>query len=61
MLEREVKNLNRSSLAAFRDWFRKYDSEVWDRQIEGDIHTGKFEKLAREAVAARKTGKTREL
>ena len=60
-LEREVQKLSRPELAAFREWFREYDSNEWDRQIEEDSRTGKLDKLAQEALAAHKAGKTKEL
>ncbi len=60
-LEREVKELSRADLAAFREWFRKYDSDEWDRQIEEDIQAGKLDKLAEEAIAQYKAGRTEEL
>lgn len=60
-LETEVKKLNRDELAAFRKWFAQYDSAEWDRQIEEDIKAGKLDKLAKEALAAYKAGKTKEL
>lgn len=60
-LEREVRELSRAELAAFREWFRKYDSNEWDRQIEEDIRTGKLDKLAEQALATHKAGKTKEL
>ena len=61
LLECEVKKLDRNRLAVFRDWFRRYDSEAWDRQIEKDIHAGKLDKFSKRAVAAHKAGKTKEL
>jgi len=60
-IEKQVKNLDRTGLAAFRDWFRKFDSDNWDRQIERDVRAGKLEKSAQQAVRAHKNGKTREL
>ncbi len=60
-LEREVRKLNRTELAAFRGWFCEYDSDEWDRQIEEDIRTGKLDKLAEQALAAHKAGQTKEL
>ena len=60
-LEREIKTLTRSELTAFRKWFIQYDSDEWDRQIEDDIRADKLDKLAKEALAAYKTGKTNEL
>ncbi|OGR82836.1 MAG: hypothetical protein A2901_03910 [Elusimicrobia bacterium RIFCSPLOWO2_01_FULL_54_10] len=61
LIERRVRELDRSGLAAFRNWFRKYDSELWDEQINKDIRSGKLEKFAKHALAAHKRGKTKEL
>ncbi|MBT9143292.1 MAG: hypothetical protein DDT29_01691 [Dehalococcoidia bacterium] len=60
-LENEVQKLNPDELAAFRDWFRRYDSDEWDREIERDILAGRLDKLAEEAIAAHKAGRTREI
>ena len=60
-LEREVRELDRAELAAFREWFRKYDSNEWDQQIEVDARAGRLDKLAEEALAAHKAGKSKEL
>jgi hypothetical protein len=60
-LEREVQELSRAELAAFRDWFREYDSDEWDRQIEEDIRAGKLDALSEEAIAEYKAGRTSEL
>ena len=60
-LANEVQQLNRDELAAFRDWFRKYDSDEWDKEIEEDILAGRLDKLANEAIAEHKAGRTKEL
>ncbi len=60
-LEREVQELSRAELAAFRDWFREYDSDEWDRQIEEDVRAGKLDALAEEAIAEHKAGRTKQL
>ena len=60
-LEREVQKLSRAELAAFRDWFREYDSDEWDRQIEEDVRAGKLDALAAEAIAEYKAGRTKEI
>ena len=60
-LENEVQRLNPEELSAFRDWFRRYDSDEWDKEIERDVSAGRLDKLAEEAIAAHKAGKTREL
>ncbi len=41
-LEQDVQNLNREELAAFRKWFRVYDADAWDEQIEADVKAGKL-------------------
>ena len=60
-LENEVRQLNPDELSAFRDWFRKYDSDEWDKEIERDILAGRLDRLAKEAIAAHKAGRTREI
>ncbi len=60
-LEREIQKLGPGELAALRDWFRKYDSDEWDRQIEEDVRSGRLDRLAEDALAAHKAGRTNEL
>lgn len=60
-LEREIRELNRVELGDLREWFLKYDSDEWDRQIEEDIRGGKPDELARKALDAHKAGETKEL
>lgn len=59
-IEYEIQKLNRNDLATFRNWFRKYDANEWDQQIEEDIQAGKLDKIAEEALAAHKAGRTKE-
>ena len=58
-LESEVAKLTPQELAAFREWFAKYDADAWDRQIESDIKAGKLDRLAAEALAAHDRGQTK--
>ena len=60
-LENEIQQLTPDELAAFRDWFRRYDSDEWDKEIERDVSAGRLDKLAEEAIAAHKAGRTREI
>lgn len=60
-LEREIRKLSPAELAAFREWFREYDSSEWDRRIEEDVRAGKLDKLAEEALTAHKAGETKGL
>ncbi|MCH8024547.1 MAG: hypothetical protein IIB43_07560 [Candidatus Marinimicrobia bacterium] len=59
-LEREVQELSRRQLADFREWFREYDADQWDRKIEADLREGKLDKIAEEALAEHKAGATKE-
>lgn len=61
LLEREVKKLDKASLEAFRNWFHRFDSDAWDLQIQKDVRAGKLSELAKDALAAHKSGKTRAL
>mgnify|MGYP001559150629 CR=1 FL=1 len=61
ILEREVRSLDRAKLAAFRSWFRKFDSKEWDLQIERDARAGRLDAISGEAAAAHRAGKTRPL
>lgn len=60
-IEQDIRKLNRDELLAFRRWFREYDSDEWDRQIEEDVRAGKLDKLAEEALAEHHAGKSKEI
>lgn len=48
-------------LAAFRDWYTRFDADEWDRRIEADALAGRFDALAERALADHRAGKSREL
>jgi thiaminase len=60
-LANEIQQLSRDELALFREWFRKYDSDEWDKEIEEDVRAGRLDKLANAAIAEHKAGRTKEL
>ena len=60
-IERAVAQLPKDQLAEFRAWYEKFDEDVWDRQIEEDIATGKLDALADAAIADHKAGRTKKL
>ena len=60
-IEKAVELLPPSDLAEFRRWFAEYDAAAWDKQIEQDAATGKFDGLAAEALADYHAGTAREL
>ncbi|MCG8586311.1 MAG: hypothetical protein MI757_16510 [Pirellulales bacterium] len=57
-LENAVTNLSADDLAQFRDWFARYDSDAWDRELENDVAAGKLDALAESAIRDHKAGKS---
>ena len=60
-LQSAVSQLSAEELARFREWFDKFDAEVWDRQFEEDAKSGKLDQLANQAIADFQTGKCKQL
>jgi hypothetical protein len=61
VVEKQIVKLSPKQLAEFRLWFAKYDSDVWDAQIEADAAAGKLDALAGEAIAEYEAGKAQEI
>jgi hypothetical protein len=49
----ERRNLSADELAAFRQWFAKFDPDAWDRQLEVDAKSGRLDRWQRAAYAVR--------
>ena len=60
-IEREIETLSPTEFGEFRRWFREFDARVWDQQIEEDIHAGRLDTLAEEALKAFQSGKATQL
>ncbi len=60
-LQSIVSQLSAEELARFREWFDKFDAEVWDRQFEDDAKSGKLDQLANQAIADFQAGKCKQL
>ena len=60
-IEDEIRALSSEELAAFREWFREFDAETWDSEIEADARAGKLGALADRALSAHRDGKTTSL
>jgi len=60
-LEKAVAALPPEKLAKFRAWFEEFAVDEWDRQIERDAKAGKLDKLAEEALADHRAGRSRPL
>ena len=60
-LQAAISQLSAEELARFREWFDKFDAEVWDRQFEEDAKSGKLDQLANQAIADFQAGKCKQL
>ena len=56
-----VSQLSREELNEFREWYEEFDAEVWDRDFEEDVKTGKLDALAEKAMADFRAGRYTEL
>jgi len=59
-LEQQIAQLDAAELKALRAWFERYDAEVWDRQIESDVRSGKLDRLVDRALRDHQAGRSRE-
>ncbi len=60
-IENAVQSLPAQDLSAFREWFARFDAEIWDRQFESDVKDGKLDALADQAVKDLQDGKCTDL
>ena len=60
-LGQEIQELSKTELAAFRKWFRDFDAQAWDCQIEEDVQAGKLDALANKALKDFESGKFSEM
>lgn len=56
-IESAVKNLSRSDLSNFRNWFLEFDADAWDKQFEEDVAAGRLDALADEAIRDLREGR----
>jgi len=60
-IEKSVAELSPDELKAFAAWFEALQADMWDRQIETDAKSGRLDKLAEQALADHRAGRTRPL
>jgi hypothetical protein len=60
-IEKSVTELSPEELVRFRQWFEKFQAAHWDRQFETDARAGKLDRLAEEALADHRAGRTKPL
>ena len=56
-IENAVSKLPKSDLDKFRSWFIEFDSKAWDKQFAEDVHSGRLDSLADEALRNLKNGR----
>ncbi|MBN1316597.1 MAG: hypothetical protein JXA42_14060 [Anaerolineales bacterium] len=56
-----VTHLSPIELQDFSTWYKQFEAELWDEQIEQDIEAGKLDTLANEALADFSAGRCTEL
>jgi hypothetical protein len=60
-IERAILQLPPAELDRFRVWFETLDAQRFDERIERDARAGKLDRMADEALADHRAGRTREL
>ena len=61
MIEGQIKELTRTELTAFREWFAQFDAEEWDKQFEADVKAGRLDALAQRALRDHAEGRSTKL
>jgi hypothetical protein len=60
-IEKAIAKLASADLARFRAWFEEFDSARFDEKIERDAQSGRLDRLAEQAIADHRNGRSREL
>jgi hypothetical protein len=60
-IETAISQLSPDELTAFRVWFDEFDAEIWDRQFEEDVASGRLNKLADRARQHLREGRCTDL
>jgi hypothetical protein len=60
-IEKAIEQLSAEELKALRAWLAERDAAEWDRQLESDVHSGRLDALADEALEDERQGRATEL
>ena len=60
-IEKALQTLPVEDARKIADWLRQYLDEKWDEQIDGDIASGRLDKLADKAMQDYHAGRTKPL
>lgn len=48
-IESAIAQLPPSEIAKLAEWFQEFQAQVWDAQLERDVHDGKLDALIEQA------------
>jgi hypothetical protein len=57
-IENAIAKLSPEELAQFRAWFDEFQAERFDRKIDRDVGAGRLDRLADEALAEHRAGRS---
>ncbi|MBF0336876.1 MAG: hypothetical protein HQL05_03510 [Nitrospirae bacterium] len=60
-IEKAITDLSEDDFARLRDWIEELDAEIWDRQFEQDVRSGRLKDISEVAVSDFKRGNYREI
>jgi hypothetical protein len=60
-IEKAVSRLTAKELDRFRDWFDTFDASRFDAKIARNAESGKLDRLAEQALADHRAGRSREI
>ena len=60
-IESAIAKLSAPELDRLRDWFEAFQAARFDAKIERDAKAGKLDRLAEQALAEHRNGRSREL
>lgn len=55
-IEKRISKLSNEELILFRNWFDEFDNQLWDKQFENDVLSGKLDILGASALNDFKNG-----
>lgn len=60
-IETAISELPPAQVAELADWFAQFHAELWDKQIDDDLKTGKLQSLLDEAKRDLESGRCNSL
>ena len=60
-IQSSIAQLSAEEIAELREWLDELDARLFDEKLERDAKAGKLDKLADEALAAHRAGRSRKL